>query len=172
MQPGIIRTHRGFSTSLRSQFFFFWGGGSPVGCLITVVLRTVESVDSGASTTHLNPGSDAVPSRIVHFADLNLEFPGGRAGLYSRIKSAAQEVLVPVYFRITESSLTSVTARNTHRCGRAAVRSHRLTALHRRLTAPLTKRAVSRNHPVSLRFAERITRMLLEHRVGTRRPPV
>jgi len=105
---------------MRSQFV--------VGCL--TVAGLVGPLTAGAVTT-TSPGSDAVPSRIVHFADLKLESREGVRRLYSRIKSAAQEVCVPVYFRITESSLSQRHCEeHAIDAAVAAVRSQSLTALH------------------------------------------
>ena len=105
---------------MRSQFV--------IGCL--TVAGLVGPLTAGAVTTP-SLGSDGVPRRIVRFADLNLESKEGARRLYSRIKSAAQEVCAPVYFRITESNVSQ------RHCQEraideavAAVRSESLTALH------------------------------------------
>ena len=105
---------------MRSQFV--------VGCL--TVAGLVGPLSAEAVTT-ASPDSDGIPRRIVHFADLNLESREGVRLLYSRIKSAAQDVCVPVYFRITQ---TSVSQRHCEERAIdeavAAVRSESLTALH------------------------------------------
>jgi UrcA family protein len=105
---------------MRSQFV--------VGCL--TVAGLLGPLTAGAVTT-LSPDSDEVPRRIVRFADLNLESKEGVRRLYSRIRSAAQEVCVPVYFRITQSSLSQRHCEE-HAIDAAvtAVRSESLTALH------------------------------------------
>jgi UrcA family protein len=105
---------------MRSQFV--------VGCL--TVAGLLGPLTAGAVTT-TSPDSDGVRHRIVRFADLNLESTEGVRRLYSRIKSAAQEVCVPAYFRITESnvSLRHCEERAIDEAV-AAVRSQSLTALH------------------------------------------
>jgi UrcA family protein len=105
---------------MRSQFV--------VGCL--TVAGLLGPLTAGAVTT-LSPDSDGVPRRIVRFADLNLESKEGVRRLYSRIRSAAQEVCAPVYFRITESSLSQRHCEeHAIDAAVAAVRSESLTALH------------------------------------------
>jgi UrcA family protein len=105
---------------MRSQFV--------VGCL--TVAGLVGPLTAAAVTT-TSPDSDEVPRRIVRFADLNLQSREGVRRLYARIKSAAQEVCVPVYFRITDSN---VSQRHCEEraidAAVAAVRSESLTALH------------------------------------------
>jgi UrcA family protein len=99
-----------------------------VGCLTVVGLA--GPLTAGAVTT-TSPDGDAVLSRVVRYSDLNLESREGVRRLYSRIKSAAEEVCVPVYFRITASN-----GSQRHCQERAideavaAVRSDSLTALH------------------------------------------
>ena len=81
------------------------------------------------------PQNDGVPSRVVRFADLNLQSREGIRALYSRIRTAAQEVCGPVYFRVAESNMRQ------RRCQEraidqavAAVGSQSLTAFHVVLT--------------------------------------
>ena len=77
------------------------------------------------------PGNDETPRRVVRFADLNLQSREGVRALYSRIKTAAQAVCEPVYFRVAESNITQ------RRCQEraieqavASVSSTSLTAFH------------------------------------------
>jgi UrcA family protein len=100
---------------MRSQFV--------VGCL--TVAGLVGPLTAGAVTT-ASPDSDGVPRRIVHFAGSS----EGVRRLYSRIRSAAQEVCVPVYFRITDSNLSQRHCQDRAiNEAVAAVRSESLTAL-------------------------------------------
>jgi UrcA family protein len=104
---------------MRSQFV--------VGCL--TVAGLLGPLTAGAVTT-LSPDSDGVPRRIVHFADLDLGSSEGVRRLYSRISSAAQEVCVPVYFRITDSNSSQRHCQDRAiNEAVAAVRSESLTAL-------------------------------------------
>ena len=99
-----------------------------VGCLTVVGLA--GPLTAGAVTT-TSPDSDAVPSRVVRFADLNLDSREGVRRLYSRIKSAAEEVCVPVYFRATASNVSQRQCQQRAvEAAVAAVRSDSLTALH------------------------------------------
>jgi UrcA family protein len=105
---------------MRSQFV--------VGCL--TVAGLLGPLTAGAVTT-ISPDIDGVPRRIVRFADLNLESREGVRRLYSRIKLAAQEVCVPVYFRITESNASQRHCQDRAiDAAVAAVRSQSLSALH------------------------------------------
>lgn len=99
-----------------------------VGCL--TVAGLAGPLIAAAVPTN-SPDRDAVPSRVVRFADLNLESREGVRRLYSRIKSAAQEVCVPVYFRITDSYVSQRQCQeHAIDAAVAAVRSESLTALH------------------------------------------
>jgi UrcA family protein len=104
-----------------------------ISCL--VVAAGLSSPLTARAVTISAPGNDEVPSRVVRFADLNLQSREGVRALYSRIKTAAQEVCEPVYFRPTESNISQ------RRCqdraidqAVAAVRSDSLTAFHMALT--------------------------------------
>jgi UrcA family protein len=103
-----------------------------ISCLVVAGL---SSPLTARALTVCAPGNDAAPSRIVRFADLNLQSHEGVRVLYSRIRSAAQEVCEPVYFRLAESNIRQ------RRCqdraierAVAGVRSASLTAFHVALT--------------------------------------
>src|SRR3954453_10556569 len=81
------------------------------------------------------PENDGVRSRVVSFADLNLQSREGIRVLYSRIRAAAQKVCEPAYFMVGQSNV------GQWRCQEraieqavAAVRSDSLTAFHVLLT--------------------------------------
>ena len=82
------------------------------------------------------PENDGVPSRVVGFADLNLQSREGIRVLYSRIRAAAQKVCEPAYFMVGQSNI------GQWRCQEraieqavATVRSTSLTAFRMSLTA-------------------------------------
>lgn len=112
-----------------------------VGCLMVAGLfgpLTARALTISA------PENDGVPSRVVRFADLNLQSREGIRALYSRIRTAAQEVCEPVYFRAAQSNISR------RRCQEraieqavAAVGSQSLTAFHVLLTDP-TEHALNR----------------------------
>ena len=112
-----------------------------VCCL--VVAGLCGPLTAGALTVSA-PENDGVPSRVVRFADLNLQSREGIRALYSRIRTAAQDVCEPVYFRVARSNISQ------RRCQEraieqavAAVRSDSLTAFHVSLTAQ-TEHALDR----------------------------
>jgi UrcA family protein len=91
------------------------------------------------------PQNDEMRSRVVRFADLNLQTPRGVRTLYSRIRHAAQEVCEPVYFKLAESNM------GQRRCQEravdqavAAVRSESLTAFHVLLTDQMEHALIDR----------------------------
>jgi len=82
------------------------------------------------------PENDGVRSRVVRFADLNLQSREGIRVLYSRIRAAAQKVCEPAYFMVGQSNI------GQWRCQEraieqavATVRSTSLTAFRMSLTA-------------------------------------
>ena len=81
------------------------------------------------------PENDEARSRVVRFADLNLQSREGIRALYSRIKTAAQKGCEPVYFRVGESNIGEWRCRERAiEQAVAAVRSTSLTAFHMSLT--------------------------------------
>ena len=103
-----------------------------VSCLIVAGLSAPLTA---RALTISAPQNDGVPSRVVRFADLDLQSREGIRALYSRIRTAAQEVCEPVYFRVAESNSSK------RRCQEraieqavTAVRSESLTAFHVLLT--------------------------------------
>ena len=104
-----------------------------ISCL--VVAAGLASPLTARALTISAPWNDGVPSRVVRFADLNLQSREGVRALYSRIKAAAQEVCEPVYFSRAESNISE------RRCQQraieqavASVSSTSLTAFHMSMT--------------------------------------
>ena len=55
----------------------------------------VVSLSSMSAVAAPDGSDEAVPTRIVHFADLNINNAAGAAELYGRIRTAAREVCRP-----------------------------------------------------------------------------
>jgi UrcA family protein len=72
----------------------------------------------------------AIPTRIVRYADLNLQSPEGVRRLYSRIKLAADEVCEPAYFGLAASTDERQCRYRAMNDAISAVGSPSLTALH------------------------------------------
>jgi UrcA family protein len=91
------------------------------------------------------PENDGVRSRVVRFADLDLQSRQGIRVLYSRIKAAAHKVCEPAYFMVGQSNI------GQWRCQEraieqavAAVRSTSLTAFQMSLSARMEEHALDR----------------------------
>ena len=75
----------------------------------SVILCLALAGSLGPLAAHSAPtvttaGAD-IASRIVRFGDLNLQNRAGAVVLYSRIKSAAEEVCKPAFFRTSDTFL-------------------------------------------------------------------
>jgi len=104
-----------------------------VSCLIVAGL---SGPLTARALTVSTPQNDGVRSRVVRFADLDLQSREGIRVLYSRIRSAAQTVCEPAYFMVGQSNI------GQRRCQKraieqavAAVRSTSLAAFQMSLTA-------------------------------------
>jgi UrcA family protein len=109
---------------------------SVISFLALAGLLAPLSAHSAPKVTTAGDGSAA--SRVVRFGDLNLDSDAGVRVLYSRIRSAAQEVCEPAIFNTSNTDLRQ------RRCAQHAIRqavldvgSPQLTSFHVSKTSPV-----------------------------------